>query len=97
MFLWCREPRAASFLPPGGHAWVCIPVPPPLCSSVYSMLIGVSHLFYYVLNTFLPNVAHFLQGGERIYAVLVPYFYQGSANNFRLRVLGIFSLRYLAI
>lgn len=63
---------------------------PTLCSSVYSMLIGVSHLFYYVLNTFLPNVAHFLQGGERIYAVLVPYFYQGSANNFQLREFLVF-------
>lgn len=63
------------------------PTPP---SSVYCVLIGVSHLFYYVLNTFVPNVVYFVQGRERIYAVLVPYFYQSSANNFQLREFLIF-------
>lgn len=54
-----------------------LPLPSFPCT-VCCMLKGVSHLFYYVLNTFLPNVVYFLQGKERIYAVLVPYFYQSS-------------------
>lgn len=42
-----------SYCPAGLLRWVCIPVPTPLLPcTVCCMLKGVSHLFYYVLNTF---------------------------------------------
>lgn len=65
-------------LPAGLLRWVRIPVPPP--PSMHCVLHverGESPLLL-CFEYFLPNVVYFLQGKERIYAVLVPYFYQSS-------------------
>lgn len=77
------------FSPPIRTALLGVSPPPPV-SSVQNMFIWVSHLCYYVLNTFLPNVVYLWQGRERIYAGLVLYFYQSSVNNFQPREFLIF-------